>query len=80
MKLDWLPKISSHSQSIWCPHCGEEFGIEEEIEAAEKRGIGVFLDYLINDISSIEDSLWLKKLQQMKSQLEAQDDRAISTY
>ena len=21
----------SHSESIWCPHCGEEFGIEDKV-------------------------------------------------
>jgi len=27
-------KAKEHSESIWCPHCGEEFGIESEINQA----------------------------------------------
>lgn len=29
---DTVKKVESHSESIWCPHCGEEFGIESVIE------------------------------------------------
>ena len=29
-------EVKPHSESIWCPHCGEEFGIESEIEYAHE--------------------------------------------
>ena len=38
-KLPERPKVlpvPSHSESIWCPHCGEEFGIESNIEYARQ--------------------------------------------
>ena len=28
---DTVKPVPSHSESIWCPHCGEEFGIESKI-------------------------------------------------
>jgi len=34
--MDWQKTViptSEHSESIWCPHCGEEFGIESKVEA-----------------------------------------------
>ena len=30
-------EVSSHSESISCPHCGEEFGIESGIETAHEN-------------------------------------------
>jgi hypothetical protein len=45
-KPEWMPEIYPKSQPIGCPHCGEEFGIEQEIEWAEKRGIQHILEYL----------------------------------
>jgi len=36
-----VSKVERHSESIWCPHCGEEFGIEDKVqcerEAQAKR-------------------------------------------
>lgn len=29
---DTVVPVEKHSQSIWCPHCGEEFGIESKVE------------------------------------------------
>ena len=29
---DTVKSVPAHSESIWCPHCGEEFGIESEVE------------------------------------------------
>jgi len=31
-----LLSVPDHSESIWCPHCGEEFGIESNIEYAHE--------------------------------------------
>ena len=47
MTAEWMPEVYAKSQPIWCPNCGEEFGIEKEIEYAEKRGIQHILEYLI---------------------------------
>lgn len=33
---DRLLKVEDHSESIWCPHCGEEFGIESNIQYAHE--------------------------------------------
>jgi hypothetical protein len=30
--LGTVKKPESHSESIGCPHCGEEFGIEDKVE------------------------------------------------
>lgn len=32
---DTVPEILPHSCSIACPHCGEEFGMESDIEATK---------------------------------------------
>ena len=29
---DTVIPVPSHSESIWCPHCGDEFGIESKVE------------------------------------------------
>lgn len=29
---DTVVEVRPHSESIWCPHCGEEFGIEGKVE------------------------------------------------
>lgn len=29
---DTIQPVGQHSESIWCPHCGEEFGIEDKVE------------------------------------------------
>lgn len=34
---DTVKKVESHSESIWCPHCGEEFGIESKVEYERER-------------------------------------------
>jgi len=31
---DTVIKVPDHSESVWCPHCGEEFGIEAAIDFA----------------------------------------------
>lgn len=33
---DTVIPVPDHSESIWCPHCGEEFGIESRIEQAHE--------------------------------------------
>lgn len=33
---DTVIKVEPHSESIWCPHCGEEFGIEDKIEGEKE--------------------------------------------
>ena len=33
--MNWQETVkrpASHSRSIWCPHCGEEFGVESMVE------------------------------------------------
>lgn len=34
---DTVIPTPDHSESIWCPHCGEEFGIEREISTAREE-------------------------------------------
>lgn len=29
---DTVIPVLSHSESIWCPHCGKEFGIESKVQ------------------------------------------------
>jgi hypothetical protein len=44
---EWMPEVYPKSEPVWCPVCGEEFGIEKEIERAEKTGMRHLLEYLI---------------------------------
>ena len=32
-------EVKPHSESIWCPHCGEEFGVESKIEQAHENQV-----------------------------------------
>lgn len=34
---DTIIKTEDHSQSIWCPHCGEEFGVESIVKYAREE-------------------------------------------
>ena len=45
-----VKEVPDHSESIWCPHCGEEFGVEETIESAFEAQ----RDY---DLQQIEEKL-----------------------
>jgi len=68
-KPEWIPDVYPKSQSIWCPNCSEEFGIEREIERAEKRGQRVLLEYLIRHFWG-KDEIVQNIFKEMLKQLE----------
>jgi hypothetical protein len=53
---DTVTPTPDHSESIWCPHCGEEFGIESTIEMTKelqaeisfKAGIKEVVDWILS--------------------------------
>ena len=59
---DTVKPVPHHSESIWCPHCGEEFGIESQIETERetqadisfKAGIEEVVDW-IKEMANIEN-------------------------
>jgi hypothetical protein len=65
---EWMPEVDHGSQPVWCPNCSEEFGIEKEIERAEKRGMRHILEYLKREHflgASVIDQM-LKQLEEYK--------------
>ena len=53
-----IPPVLHHSESIWCPHCGEEFGIESKVEYERQYGIDYcYKEMLRQFISLLTDAL-----------------------
>ena len=71
---DTVTPTPSHSESVWCPHCGEEFGQESYVETIRglqaeisfKAGIREVVNYLVSDDNGLRIELkgdkWGKKL------------------
>jgi len=61
--MNWketVKPIPSHSEGIWCPHCGEEFGIESKIEYA--REAQAEISFSLGEQQGIEKVVqWVEK-------------------
>ena len=65
--MDWkdtVIKTEEHSESIWCPHCSGEFGIEtyiettreEQAEISFKAGVKEVVDWIEKNSEEYQDS------------------------
>jgi len=61
-----IPPVLHHKESIWCPHCGEEFGIESKVEYERQYGIDYCYKEMLRQFNKLLDKVARSPFQYFK--------------